>query len=100
MAGPALADAIAALVLGDLLKRRHAEVLYGPWFNLIGAPALPESDVAETVSAAKVAKVAKAPKSAAKQPAASKSKAGAKPTTKGGAKPAAKPTTTVKSTKK
>jgi hypothetical protein len=100
MAGPALADAIAALVLGDLLKRRHAEVLYGPWFNLIGAPPLPESDVAETVSAAKVAKVAKAPKSAAKQPAASKSKAGAKPTTKGGAKPAAKPTTTVKSTKK
>ena len=100
MAGPALADAIAALVLGDLLKRRHAEVLYGPWFNLIGAPPLPESDVAETVSAAKVAKVAKAPKSAAKQPAASKSKAGAKPTSAGGSKPAAKPTTTVKSTKK
>ena len=100
MAGPALADAIAALVLGDLLKRSHAELLYGPWFNLIGAPPLPESDVAETVSAAKVAKVAKAPKSAAKQPAASKSKAGAKPTSAGGSKPAAKPTTTVKSTKK
>jgi hypothetical protein len=44
MAGPALADAVAALVLGDVLKRRHAETLYGPWFNLIGAPPLPTAD--------------------------------------------------------
>ena len=44
MAGPALADAVAALVLGDLLDRRHAEILYGPWFNLVGAPPLPEAD--------------------------------------------------------
>jgi hypothetical protein len=42
MAGPALADAVAALVLGDLLDPADAEVLYGPWFNLIGAPPLPE----------------------------------------------------------
>jgi hypothetical protein len=42
MAGPALADAIAALVLGDLLEPADAESLYGPWFNLIGAPPLPE----------------------------------------------------------
>jgi hypothetical protein len=42
MAGPALADAIAALVIGDLLERPDAEALYGPWFNLIGAPPLPE----------------------------------------------------------
>jgi hypothetical protein len=42
MAGPALADAMAALVLGDLLDRSDAETLYGAWFNLIGAPALPE----------------------------------------------------------
>jgi hypothetical protein len=41
MAGPALADAVAALVLGDLLDRGAAELLYGAWFNLIGAPALP-----------------------------------------------------------
>jgi len=41
MAGPALADAAAALVLGDLLDRRDAETLYAPWFNLIGAPPLP-----------------------------------------------------------
>ena len=41
MAGPALADAVAALVLGDLLERTDAEALYGAWFNLIGAPALP-----------------------------------------------------------
>ena len=100
MAGPALADAIAALVLGDLLKRRHAEVLYGPWFNLIGAPPLPESDVAQTVSAAKVVKLAVKSKAAAKPTSAGGSKPAAKPTTKGGAKPAAKPTTTVKSTKK
>ncbi len=44
MAGPALADAIAALVLGDLLDAADAEVLYGPWFNLIGAPSLPEPE--------------------------------------------------------
>jgi hypothetical protein len=42
MAGPALADAVAALVLGDLLDRADAEALYGAWFNLIGAPPLPE----------------------------------------------------------
>jgi hypothetical protein len=41
MAGPALADAVAALVLGDLLEPADAELLYGAWFNLIGAPALP-----------------------------------------------------------
>ena len=41
MAGPALADAVAALVIGDLLSRADAEALYGPWFNLIGAPPLP-----------------------------------------------------------
>ncbi len=42
MAGPALADAVAALVLGDLLEPEDAETLYRPWFNLIGAPPLPE----------------------------------------------------------
>ena len=42
MAGPALADAIAALVLGDLLDPADAEVLYAPWYNLMGAPELPE----------------------------------------------------------
>jgi hypothetical protein len=52
MAGPALADAIAALVLGDLLDAADAEVLYGPWFNLIGAPPLPEPAEEETAKAA------------------------------------------------
>jgi hypothetical protein len=42
MAGPALADAVAALVLGDLLDPADAETLYAPWYNIIGAPALPE----------------------------------------------------------
>ena len=67
MAGPALADAVAALVLGDLLDRADGEVLYGAWFNLIGAPALPvasedevEPDAVEP--AAKPAKPAKAAK--------------------------------------
>jgi len=41
MAGPALADATAALVLGDLLEPEDAETLYWPWFNLVGAPPLP-----------------------------------------------------------
>jgi hypothetical protein len=44
MAGPALADAMAALVVGDLLARDEAEALYAPWFNLVGAPPLPEPD--------------------------------------------------------
>ncbi len=42
-AGPALADAVAALVVGDLLAPEDAEVLYAPWFNLVGAPPLPET---------------------------------------------------------
>ncbi|HEX7545021.1 MAG TPA: hypothetical protein VF361_09470 [Candidatus Limnocylindrales bacterium] len=47
MAGPALADAVAALVLGDLLFAEDAMTLYGPWFNLVGAP---ELALAEDVS--------------------------------------------------
>lgn len=43
MAGPALADAIAALVVGDLLEPDEADTLYAPWFNLVGAPPLPEA---------------------------------------------------------
>jgi hypothetical protein len=42
MAGPALADAVAALVVGDLLDPQAAQTLYAPWFNLVGAPPLPE----------------------------------------------------------
>jgi hypothetical protein len=42
MAGPALADAVAALAVGDLLEPLDAETLYAPWFNLIGAPPLPD----------------------------------------------------------
>jgi len=40
LAGPALADAVAALVLGDLLLAEDAMTLYRPWFNLVGAPEL------------------------------------------------------------
>jgi hypothetical protein len=59
MAGPALADAIAALVLGDLLEPTDAEALYGPWFNLIGAPPLPEASEAEPATTAKASAVEK-----------------------------------------
>jgi hypothetical protein len=76
MAGPALADAVAALVLGDLLDRADAEALYGAWFNLLGAPALPAPSEADPEAAggedepeqapepAKAAKATKAAKSA------------------------------------
>jgi hypothetical protein len=64
MAGPALADAIAALVLGDLLDRGDAITLYGPWYNLVGAPPLPEESVDEPAKGP-----AKSPKSAAATPA-------------------------------
>ncbi|MGA3056532.1 MAG: hypothetical protein ABSE70_00630 [Candidatus Limnocylindrales bacterium] len=98
MAGPALADAVAALVLGDLLDSGDAEVLYGPWFNLIGAPPLPEPAGEEAAKAkgkgtAKPAAKAK-PKPAAKAkpkpPAKPKPAAPAKPTPPAKAKPAAK----------
>jgi len=66
-AGPALADAVAALVLGDLLDPADAETLYAPWYNLVGAPELPEAlpvEDADAASAAKPAKPAKPAKSA------------------------------------
>jgi len=53
MAGPALADAMAALVVGDLLERSVAEALYGAWFNLIGAPPLPVAPDTEAETAGK-----------------------------------------------
>jgi hypothetical protein len=68
MAGPALADAIAALVLGDLLDPSDAETLYAPWFNLIGAPPLPEpaDEVEEEPAPPKKAPAKPAPKQPAK----------------------------------
>jgi hypothetical protein len=42
MAGPALADAVSALVVGDLLDPFDAETLYSAWFSVVGAPSLPE----------------------------------------------------------
>jgi hypothetical protein len=63
MAGPTLADAVAALILGDLLDPALAETLYGPWFNLIGEPALPvaaEDDEPEVPAIAPKAKASAA----------------------------------------
>jgi hypothetical protein len=40
-AGPVVADAVAALVMADVLEDEDAEILYAPWAELIGEPALP-----------------------------------------------------------
>jgi hypothetical protein len=78
MAGPALADAAAALVLAGLLDRKHAETLYGPWFNVIGGPPLPAPmEEAEARSGSTAAESAKASKGA--KPVANQLKGAAKP---------------------
>ena len=41
-AGPAVADAVAALVMADMLEPEDAEALYAPWAEVVGAPAPPE----------------------------------------------------------
>ncbi len=82
-AGPALADAVAALVVGDLLDPEDTEALYAPWFKLVGAPPLPEPAPFEEEIEEKPPKGAKAK---AKAKAAASPKAGPKP----GAKPAPK----------
>src|SRR5664279_3285831 len=64
MAGPALADALAALVLGDLLEPADAETLYAPWYNIMGAPELPAPLPIAKVHKAAATKSAKAAKSA------------------------------------
>ena len=56
MAGPALADAIAALVLGDLLEPTDAETLYAPWYNIMGAPELPAPLPVQKVKPVKLGK--------------------------------------------
>jgi hypothetical protein len=80
MAGPALADAMAALVLGDLLEPADAETLYAPWYNIIGAPELPKSLPVHKVHKAPATKTTKSAKSAktAVHPDAPKSKKKAK----------------------
>ena len=80
MAGPALADAVAALVLGDLLDRADAEALYGAWFNLIGAPPLPEESEDEPSKPANGNKQVAKPGKAKGKPAAAEHPSGkAKP---------------------
>ena len=41
-AAPAAVDAVAALVVADLLEPEDAEVLYAPWAGAVGEPELPE----------------------------------------------------------
>jgi len=40
-AGPAVADAVAALVMADMLEPEDAEALYAPWAEVVGEPGLP-----------------------------------------------------------
>ena len=40
-AGPVVADAVAALVMADMLEPEDAEALYAAWFDVVGAPELP-----------------------------------------------------------
>jgi hypothetical protein len=107
MAGPALADAVAALVLGDLLERRDAETLYGPWITLIGVPPLPvAADQADTAEKpAKATKGAKAKNAsdeiwAKPAPKAAKTAPAAKSAPTKAPAGGAKPKTTDKSTRK
>jgi hypothetical protein len=85
MAGPALADAMAALVLGDLLEPADAETLYAPWYNIMGAPELPESLPVEKVDKAPATKSAKPTKQSKPKPA-KPAKAAAAPKSKKKAK--------------
>jgi hypothetical protein len=41
-AGPAVADAVAALAMADMLEDGDAEILYAPWADIVKEPALPE----------------------------------------------------------
>jgi hypothetical protein len=41
-AGPAVADAVAALAMADMLEDGDAETLYAPWADVVKEPALPE----------------------------------------------------------
>jgi hypothetical protein len=42
LAGPAVADAIAALVMADILEPEEAETLYAPWAEVVSDPELPK----------------------------------------------------------
>ena len=41
-AGPVVADAVAALVMADILEPEDAETLYAPWAEVVGTPELPQ----------------------------------------------------------
>ena len=41
-AGPAVADAVAALAMANILEAGDAETLYAPWADVVKEPALPE----------------------------------------------------------
>jgi hypothetical protein len=46
-AGPVVADAVAALVMADVLPEEDATILYAPWAEAIGAPEMPAYEDAD-----------------------------------------------------
>ena len=81
IAGPAVADAVAALVMADVLEAEDAATLYAPWAKVIGEPAMPVYEDEPEEQPKKGAK----PSGGAKP-----SSGGAKPAS-GGAKPSGGP---------
>jgi hypothetical protein len=49
VAGPAIADAVAAIAMADMLEPEDAAALYAPWADVIGQPALPTFDEEDDV---------------------------------------------------
>jgi hypothetical protein len=89
IAGPAVADAVAALVMADVLETEDATTLYAPWAKVIGEPVMPvyEDEPEEQPKKGAKPKGAAKPESGAKP--SPKPSSGAKPA--GGAKPSPKP---------
>jgi hypothetical protein len=85
IAGPAVADAVAALVMADVLETEDATTLYAPWAQVIGEPEMPvyEDEPEE-----------EEPKKSAKPKGGAEPKGGAKPA--GVAKPSPKPSSGAK----
>jgi hypothetical protein len=48
-AAPAIADAVAALALADLLEPDDADTLYRPWASVVGRPKLPHYEDDATI---------------------------------------------------
>ena len=92
IAGPAVADAVAALVMADVLEAEDAATLYAPWAKVIGEPDMPVyEDEPEEEEPKKGAKPKGEAKPGSKPVGGAKSAAGSKPSAKPSPKPASGP---------